>query len=74
MEQADKLIEDINNYEAITKKLSIAVNKSGVEWKDTQFKRFSEKMSSIARASKEIIAAGGKVESSIRLFERIESE
>lgn len=74
MEAEVALKNDLKEFQGAVGKLSSAINKSGLEWKDEQFKSLSASVGSIAKLSKQVLVAGKECDDAIRRFRRIESE
>lgn len=74
MDAEAALEKDLKEFRNAVGKLGNAVNKSGLEWKDDQFKSLSANVGKIARMSKQVLVSGKEYEDALRRLRRIESE
>ena len=74
MEAEVALKNDLTEFQSAVGKLSSAINKCGLKWKDEQFKGLSSSVGNIAKLSKQVLMSGRECEDAIRRFRRIESE
>ena len=74
MEQSSALKKDIDSFQLAVRKLSDSVNKCGIDWNDAQLQKLSGSIKSLASSSKQLIVSPSECESSIKRFQRIESE
>lgn len=74
MDAEAALEKDLKEFRDAVRKLGNVVNKSGLEWKDDQFKSLSANVGKIARMSKQVLVSGKEYEDALRRFRRIESE
>ena len=74
MVDESKLKEQLDDFQKAVKKLGGTVNRSGIEWKDAQFKSLAESIGNVASLSKKVLGEGEQCSNAIKRFKAIESE